>query len=211
METAILSRENFGALFESLNKLGYSIVGPTIKDGAIIYDRLQEVSDLPIGWTDEQTAGKYRLERRTDEALFGYNVGPHSWKKYLFPPRRRLWKANRDGKTLKIETESLPEEKLAFLGVRACEIQAILVQDKVFQGGTHKDPYYQTQRARLIVIAANCTEAGGTCFCVSMKTGPRCTKGFDLVITEILEASRHEFVLEAGTPTGQELLAHLPV
>jgi hypothetical protein len=45
-----------------------------VRDGAIVYDEVTTVTDLPIGWTDEQAGGKYRLQRRNDHALFGYNV-----------------------------------------------------------------------------------------------------------------------------------------
>ena len=62
-------------------------MGPTIDQEAIVYDEIASVDDLPKGWTDAQEPGKYRLARRDDEALFGYVVGPHSWKRYLFPPR----------------------------------------------------------------------------------------------------------------------------
>jgi len=56
-------------------------------------DDLESADELPIGWTDRQDGGTYRLERRADEARFGYAVGPHSWKRFLFPPRVRLWRA----------------------------------------------------------------------------------------------------------------------
>src|SRR5262249_19663783 len=49
------------------------------------YDDIASVADLPRGWTDEQDGGRYRLHRRDDDALFGYAVGPHSWKKFLHP------------------------------------------------------------------------------------------------------------------------------
>ncbi|HLM70809.1 MAG TPA: sulfite reductase subunit A, partial [Thermoplasmata archaeon] len=71
----VLERQDFPALFHALEVQGYHVVGPTVRDGAIVYDHLSGVDDLPIGWTDRQEAGQYRLERRTDEALFGYTVG----------------------------------------------------------------------------------------------------------------------------------------
>jgi sulfhydrogenase subunit beta (sulfur reductase) len=44
----------------------------------IVYDEIRSSDELPIGWTDEQEAGRYRLKRRDDQALFGYAVGPQS-------------------------------------------------------------------------------------------------------------------------------------
>ena len=71
--------------------------GRRVRDGAIVYDDLESARRPPIGWTDEQGPGRYRLERRDDEARFGYAVGPHSWKQFLLPPRVRLWQARRRG------------------------------------------------------------------------------------------------------------------
>ena len=76
----ILEREHFQQVFASLQAKGYQVVGPTVREHAIVYDRLSSVDDLPVGYTDEQDGGSYRLKKRHDGALFGYNVGPHSWK-----------------------------------------------------------------------------------------------------------------------------------
>ncbi len=96
-EHLVLRRDDFPGVLEALKTRGYQVIGPTIRDGAIVYDELSSVNDLPVGWTDEQEGGKYRLLKRSDQALFGYVVGPHSWKKYLHPPAVRLWKASREG------------------------------------------------------------------------------------------------------------------
>ena len=64
-------------------------------------------------------------------------------------------------------------------------------------------------RAR-VLIAVNCGQPGGTCFCVSMKTGPRAQSGFDLVLTEMQEDGRHAFTVEAGSERGREVRQLLP-
>lgn len=208
---AVMQLADLPRLFAALHRRGYQIVGPTVREGAIIYDEVRSVQDLPIGYTDDQEAGTYRLRRRTDSALFGYNVGPHSWKKLLFVPRLRLWQARREGQHVSIEPEQEHEApKYALLGVRACELSAIAIQDTVFMRGAYVDPTYAARRAGLCVIAVNCGQAGGTCFCVSMDTGPRARAGFDLALTEVLEADRHYFVVDVGTPLGTELLGEVP-
>src|SRR5579883_1907479 len=82
----IVDREHFPQLLLSLHQQGYQIIGPTVRENAIVYDRLDSVDDLPIGYTDEQDGGLYRLKKRGDQALFGYAVGPHSWKQFLHLP-----------------------------------------------------------------------------------------------------------------------------
>ena len=185
------------------------MLGPTVRDGAIIYDDLESAGELPIGWTDRQDGGTYRLEPRGDQARFGYAVGPHSWKRYLFPPRVRLWRATRNGDgSPDIEEERLDETPLAFIGVRSCELHAIEIQDRVFIGGKHVDRDYAARRDGAFFVAVNCHEPGDTCFCTSMGTGPKVQSGYDLALTELLDGE-HRFLVEAGTDRGAEVLAEL--
>ena len=97
--------------------------------------------------------------------------------------------------------------KMAVLGARACDLAGMEVQDRVFVEGsaTDPDPDYAARRRGLFVIAVQCGQAGGTCFCVSMGTGPRATAGFDLALTEITDGE-HRFVVEVGSPAGAALL-----
>ena len=90
-----LAVDGLDALLQALRRRGYRLVGPTLRDGAIVYDEIASARDLPAGWTDVQNGGTYRVERRNDQALFGYAVGPHSWKRFLFPAATRLWRARR--------------------------------------------------------------------------------------------------------------------
>jgi formate hydrogenlyase subunit 6/NADH:ubiquinone oxidoreductase subunit I len=206
----ILKLNDLQKLFEVLRSNGYRIIGPSIRDGAIVYDDISSVDDLPAGWTDEQGAATYRLKKREDQALFGYNVGPHSWKKFLFPPRTRLWQADREA-SIPIINDAPPEaQRMAFIGVRSCDLHAIAVQDRVFIQPQFVNVSYKTRRAHAFIVAVNCGQAGGTCFCVSMNTGPKATSGFDLALTEIMEGARHYFVVEVGTEAGRAILEQIP-
>ena len=168
MGQKVLDRDGFAALFTVLADDGYTVVGPTIRDQAIVYDELRSVDDLPAGWTDEQEGGRYRLLPRDDDALFGYAVGPQSWKQYLFPARSTLLEVTGVDGSLAFAPADVPETRYAFLGVRACELAAIAIQDKVFLESGTVDRIYESARRDLFTIAVNCMVAGGTCFCVSM-------------------------------------------
>jgi len=204
-----LERAAFPAFLAALARAGYRVVGPTVRDGAIVYGEIQAVEDLPIGWTERQEAGKYRLERRPDEALFGYVVGPHSWKKYLYPAHEKLWTATRTEGAFEVKAAEPDPTPLAFLGMRACEIAAVGIQDRVFLGAV-SDPGYKARRERVLRIAVQCGQAGGTCFCVSMGTGPGVRDGFDLSLTEILGPGGHRFLVEVGTAAGAAVLDGVP-
>jgi ferredoxin len=207
-ERMILPRERLGALLGTLRDLGYTLVGPTVREGAIVYAEIEGAEDLPAGWTDVQEAGTYRLQRRDDPAVFGYAVGPHSWKQFFFLPRLRLLRARRDGAGFAVEPETRAPPRLALIGARGCDLHAIAVQDQIFLGGAHRDPDYAARREGVFVVAVNCGQAGGTCFCVSMGTGPRAKSGFDLALTELLDAP-HRFLVEIGSEAGAGVLARL--
>ena len=208
-DQVVIERAGLQGLLQALTANGYRLVGPRVRDGAIIYDELSSVDDLPAGWTDEQDGGKYRLRKRADGALFGYAVGPHSWKKFLFPPVTRLWSANRTGGSFALAPEQEEAPRYAFIGVRSCELHAIATQDKVFMGGKFVDSVYKARRKDAFIVAVNCSQAGGTCFCVSMQTGPKAQTGFDLALTEIVEDGQHYFVVEIGTEKGAGILARI--
>ena len=209
-QISTIDTKGLQALLDVLAERGYRVVGPTLRDQAIVYDDIKTVKDLPAGWTDKQDGGRYSLARRSDGALFGYAVGPHSWKRFLWPPVQQLFRATREGDAVKVTAEPAATERFAFIGVRACELHAIAIQDKVFMNGAMSDSHYRSRRENAFLVAVNCGTAGGTCFCVSMKAGPKAERGFDLALTELVQAGKHLFTIEAGSDKGREILAALP-
>jgi ferredoxin len=173
-DTWILPKPRLDDLIRLLRQDGFDVIGPRIEQQAIVYGPIQSAKDLPVGWTDRQTPGSYRLEKRQDAAYFGYAVGPHSWKKYLFPPTLQLWQARRTDAGFEVRDAMPDPPQRALLGVRACELHAIAVQDRVFldREGQFTDPHYARARQRLFIVAVECEHPGGTCFCASMGTGP---------------------------------------
>jgi sulfhydrogenase subunit beta (sulfur reductase) len=210
-DKAVIAARELQRLFEALRRRGYQLVGPTRGEGDLVYGELTAVSDLPVGWTDEQEGGAFRLKPRGDQALFGYGVGQDSWKKFLFPSALRLWQARRSGAGWQILPENPEIPKFGFIGVRACDLHAIAVQDRVFMTGEYADPAYKSRRQQAFVVAVNCGGGScGTCFCVSMGTGPKATFGFDLALTEVLQDKDHYLVVEVGTGIGAEVLKEVP-
>jgi ferredoxin len=194
-------------LVDALRERGFTIVGPCERSGAIVYAEVQSASELAAGWVDEQDGGRYRLVRSGDDSLFRHAAGPESLKRFLFPPRARAWRAVRDADgAMTIETGE-PAPRYAFIGVRACDLHAVAIQDRVFLEGPTIEPDYAARRHGAFFVAVNCTRAGGTCFCVSMDTGPRVSGGFDIVLTELLDERGHRFLAEAAGERGAEILA----
>lgn len=209
---AMLDRSGLERLFEGLKAEGRTLVGPTVRDGAIIYDVLAGIESLPQGWRDEQAPGSYRLHRQAgDPRLFDHTVGAHSWKRFLHPPRESLFRVTRTPEGA-LRFDSLTEEprRLALIGARACELAALAIQDRVLGTGAQADHAYQTRRAGLFIVAVQCGRAGGTCFCADMGTGPRAEAGFDLALTEILNPDGSVgWYVETGSDQGINFLNHL--
>jgi sulfhydrogenase subunit beta (sulfur reductase) len=197
-----LQYDQLQSLLDALIADGRTVIGPKIEQQAIVYGEIRRVQDLPRGWTDDQAPGVYRLKPRNDDACFGYVVGPHSWKQFLFPPVATVATADKtvDGWTMETPLEAPP--RYAFLGVRACELAAIRIQDRVFLAGSWEDPIYKARRDASLIIAVNCTQAAPTCFCTSMNSGPRCESGFDLAMTELVDG----FVIESDSVAGNAIL-----
>ena len=192
-----------------LGRRGYTVIGPRVRESAIVLDEIHAASDLPVGWTDEQEAATYRLHRREDRSLFAYAVGPYSPRRYLSPPKKTLWSAQRTEDGFELVDDALDPPPYAFIGVRACELAAIAVQDRVLRDGPYPDPAYVRAREQAFFVGVNCGSPAATCFCTSMGTGPQVDAGHDLAMTELLDGDRHELLIEAGSDRGAEVLTDL--
>jgi len=202
------------ALFEVLASRGYRVVGPSVRDGAVVLDELRSPEALPRGVSDRQAPGVYRLETcGAGDAVFAHRPGAQSWKRLLFPPRQRLFRVRRDEQgELTWQAEPPPEQPRTFFGVRPCDLAAIEIQDRVFLGGDHPDPHYRARRENAFLVVAQCTESGGTCFCASLGTGPWAKSGFDLALTELPVDDPEvgeRLLVQVGSPRGEEVLAEV--
>ncbi len=207
----IIQPSDISHLFTALRGQGYAVVAPTLHDGTIVLDMVSSVDQLPRGVTDVQNPAEYGTARRTDEALFGYAVGPHSWKKFLLPPVTEIFALTKVGKGFDVaRTNGSPPQKYAFVGVRPCELSAIGLHDRVFCDGPYVHQSYSEARRETFIAVVNCAEPRGTCFCVSMNTGPKASGSYDLAMTEVLADGVHQFIVQAGSERGEGVLKEIP-
>ncbi len=203
----VLELAGLGQLIEALTTRGFEVYGPQVRNGVIGHDLLRSVDDLPLGVTDEQSGGSYRLIARHDGARFGYAVGPESWKSLLHPAKTKVWTMSRSSNgALSVEmTEAEPPPR-AFLGVKPCELAAIRKQDHVLLDAEHPDPSYRANRRDVFLVVVNCGSPAATCFCPSMGTGPGTGPGYDLALTELVDGETVRYVAEAGSELGRDVL-----
>lgn len=200
--------EGLSQLLGELRSRGYEVFGPQVRNGVVAYDVLRSIADLPVGWTDEQDGGRYRLVPRKDSARFGYAVGPQSLKEFLHPAETQVWSMTRtESGALDIHMTEQASVQRAFIGVKPCELAAIHKQDRVLLGGPHSDPTYQANRRNSFLVVVNCGDPASTCFCASMETGPAAGLGFDIALTELVDGESVRYLAEIGTDQGGSVLA----
>ena len=208
----IVAAGDFQHLLDALAGRGYQVMGPTLEDGQLIYGEIGKVTDLPIGWT--------AIARR---------AGPFAWNHgRIRPSSASRWGSSRGSsfscrrtrpcgrpKGRAVVSASSPRAARSpnspSWGSGPVNLQAMAVQDRVFLKGAHVDPTYRARRESAFIVAVNCGHQDkGTCFCVSMGTGPRAATGFDLALTEVLQGEEHFFVVEIGTDRGAEIIRGVP-
>ena len=205
MTPRFLPHDGLQALIDALVARGYKVIGPVVREGAVVLAPLEDAKRIPWGVLDVQAPGKYTLEAGNPQRAFGWVNGPSSLKPFLFKQQETLWQATvgADGRVgFGSVVEAHPQ---AVIGVRPCDIAAMRVQDRVFLEGEHVDIRYKARRDSLFTVVVNCTRAADTCFCTSQGVSTRAEQGYDLAMTEVGGG----FVIEAGSETGAEVLQAL--
>jgi len=208
-EAVVIAASGVDDLLASLAQEGFEVLGPTVRDGAIVVGPVHHLADLPIGIRDTQTPGSYALEQTDGDLVFAWAVGPGSWKAEFFPARQELWRAGRDAVGVTIRQASAQPRRLALFGVRPCDLAALGILDRVLRDGAYRDPLYGDRRDDCFVVVAECSHPASTCFCSSMGTGPDVNDGFDLALSELNDEVGHRFLLRIGSAAGAALVSHL--
>lgn len=207
-QVQFLAREHFQALIDALIDAGYRCLGPRVRDGAIVMDEVDKAAQLPVGVHDRQAPGSYRLEGSDSPRYFAWANGPQALKPILFAPRESLWRVERDAQGgLNFVQAQKDAPKTAVLGVRSCDLAGMRVQDKVFIQDQYQDHHYRARRQALFTVAVNCSHPAETCFCAATGDGPTAEAGYDLLLSELDEG----FLINAGSPAGEGILAALPL
>ena len=94
------------------------------------------------------------------------------------------------------------EKPLAIVGVKACDIKGMKIQDYVFLNHDYKDPFYIRNREQNLIISSDCTFAIDTCFCLALGLRPYPEEDFDINLSEVTGG----FIVECGSPKGKEIV-----
>jgi len=174
MEKCFLSNTDVGAFLEKLS-VRFDVYFPVKKKEQRFYKKFESVNDRP-------SLGEVR---------------PFEPLKAFFSRARECVAENFSDPAP--QTNPKP---IAIVGVKACDLKGMKVQDFVFLNSGNKDPFYARNREQNIIIGADCTCAIDTCFCLALGVRPYPEGGFDLNLSQVADG----FLVDTGSEKGKALL-----
>jgi len=200
MQLYALPKEFLSKLFNNIKSLGYEIIATVLEDGVLRVRTVSSFDAVALNVVSVQSPGEYGT--KSDRLMLSYTHGPDSPKLFLFPPHQFLFEIEREKDRFRMMCHQNTERRIAFFGIKSCDLASINVLDKTLLAGEYVNVHYTKIRRNMATIIVNCTRPSGTCFCASMGTGPRALEGFDLALTELDD----KFVVEVGSEKGEEML-----
>ena len=164
---------------EIIKSIPCTVYAPVENGATVVYDRYEDGKTL-------------RLDK------IGTDKTP---KDILFPQWETLMHFKMEGKTIELTQQELSDEEYVLFGVRACDIQAFKVLDRVFLADPI-DRFYEARRNNGTIVALACGEPKDTCFCKNFGIDPA-QPDADVV----LWLGGEDYYCEAYTEKGEKLLA----
>ena len=164
---------------EIIKSIPCTVYAPVENGATVVYDRYEDGKTL-------------RLDK------IGTDKTP---KDILFPQWETLMHFKMEGKTIELTQQELSDEEYVLFGVRACDIQAFKVLDRVFLADPI-DRFYEARRNNGTIVALACGEPKDTCFCKNFGIDPA-QPDADVV----LWLGGDDYYCEAYTEKGEKLLA----
>jgi sulfhydrogenase subunit beta (sulfur reductase) len=172
-----ISKDNFLQFLKNL-KSSYTVFIPVKKGNHRFYNELNDN-------TDNMVLG----EVRSFEPL----------KAFFFSAREKV------ARNINQEVPPFEKKPYCIVGVKACDLKGFKTQDYVFLGNDYIDPFYDRNRKNNLVIAADCTCAIETCFCLALGLKPYAEGDFDINLS-VLDSRPDELVIETGSEKGEGIL-----
>ena len=169
-----ISSSNFAKFLENL-KNDYDVYVPVKKDDQYFYKKY-------IDFTDDIVIS----EVRAFEPL----------KSFFFRAREIV------AENFKSDIPQKIQKPYCIVGVKACDLKGLQIQDYVFENHDYQDPFYIDMRKNNLIISADCTSTIDTCFCLALNVKPYPLENFDINLSVVGE----DFVVEVGSQKGKILI-----
>ncbi len=125
-------------------------------------------------------------------------------KEFLFKGREVLFRWEMSEGDINFHMADPKEGTQVLFGLRSCDINGIEYMDRFYEG-EYCDGVYKENRARTLLVALNCVDAGERCFCDSVSAGPFVKSGYDLLFTPIDDM----YLIESGSDKGEMLIGQV--
>lgn len=139
----------FSDIESIVRSIPYAVYAPVKKDELTVYDRYEDGAQL-------------------DLACCNSDKSP---KDVLFPQWEDLMHFRVEGKQIELTEQQRCDEDYVIFGIRACDVRAIEVLDKVFLADP-VDTYYAARREHGILVGMACSDPDDTCFCTTFGIDP---------------------------------------
>lgn len=210
----VASSAALAALVGVLEDRGHDVVAPVVRHGSWVLGHVGAADRLPVGVGVEQAPGRSRLTHDRGRRSFDSAPTP-PWTPLLHPPEVDLVVLHRSSGEPLVSGPTAPGRPLALFGVRACDVRAIEILDRVLAAGGGGDPDWLARRRDLVVVAVTCAVPASTCWCTSTGGGPSPHR-FDIRLTELDDVTgptgqREEplLLIEIGSPVGESIVEEL--
>ena len=124
-------------------------------------------------------------------------------KDFFFPQTEDMMEFKVDGKNIEVIDTRKASEDFVVFGVRACDVRAFDILDRVFLVDP-RDSYYATKREHGVIVSLACTRPSETCFCTTFGIDPSSPKA-DVSCWK----TETDLYMEANTEKGEKLMALL--
>ena len=144
-----MRRFNAADMENIIKSIPYPVYAPVECGDLVVYDRYEdgEVLRLDVCNTDK------------------------SPKDVLFPQWEDLMHFRMEGRTIELTEQQRCDEDYVIFGIRACDIRAFKVLDRVFLADP-VDTYYAARREHGVLVAMACGEPQESCFCMTFGIDP---------------------------------------
>ena len=124
-------------------------------------------------------------------------------KDFFFPQTEDLMEFKTSGKNIEIVDVRSETEDFVVFGVRACDVKAFDVLDRVFLSAP-VDSYYASRREHGVIVSVACSRPSETCFCQTFGIDPTGGAG-DISVWK----KENEVYWQSNTEKGEALMQKL--
>ncbi|MCG2820265.1 MAG: hypothetical protein L6371_00030, partial [Candidatus Atribacteria bacterium] len=132
----------------------------------------------------------------TDDIVIGEVRAFEPLKSFFFRAREIV------AENFKSDIPHTIQKPYCIVGVKACDLKGLQIQDYVFKNHDYQDPFYVNVRKNNLIISADCTSTIDTCFCLTLNVKPYPLENFDINLSVVREG----FIFEVSSQKGQDLV-----